>query len=335
MLAVSALVILGACKDDASAPAAKPSESAPQAQADASDNAPATPPGQDDANSGSGLTGAVHNALGSAKASRATRLFSEDATVVVSVDVAAFVQQPLFESLRNRLGPRPRAQLDAATLCGVGPDKWRTFVIGVDPNSANMAMVTEAEGVGTKTALQCLAKEIGTFTLADDGKRLSDRTGGGIVLDDDAIAFATPAWMTTLADRIDGKSKAPTPGALDALLARTDATKPLWFAAVVPPMGRSMARGMLGSDPIDVTGSVSLAGKVGLQLAITVSDAKAAHMQLHSQWNAFKGLAMANGVPQAVADSVKLGQAGETVTVELSASYDDVETLLTKFMPRR
>ncbi len=334
IVAVSALVMVSSCKDETAAtvdqspaPAAK--------KADPAKDEPATAPDKGEAKTGPGLAGAVEKAVDDAKASQTTLLIPDVATVVAGADITAFVGHPLFESLETRLGSRPREQLQAATRCGVGPDKWRTFVIGIDPAGHDMAMVATAVGLGKKATLECLAKEIGTFTLSEDSKTMSDHTGGGIVLDDDAVAFATPAWMSPLRERIDGKGKAAADGPLKAVMDRTDSTKPLWFAGLVPVRQREMASGTLGSEPSDLAGHLDLAGQVALQLTVAVPDPKAAQQKLHMQWNLFKGMATGNGVPQAVADSVKFGQVDGAVSLELSASNADIENVLTKFFPSR
>ncbi len=330
-LLLCSLLLPSACKGDAPSKADEPAVTAPKADPAAPDVVPKT--GADEAKAGAGLAGVIGETLSGAKASTATRLIPEGATVLVGLDIAPFVQSPLFESLKTRLGRRQREQLEAATRCGVGPDRWRTFVIGFDPTTRDMAMVTEATGLGTKATLQCLADQIGTFTLSEDGKTMSDHTGGGIVVNDDAIAFATPTWMGPLQDRIDGKGTPASEGPLAPVLARADRSAPLWFAGLIPVRQRAMAMGMLGSEPSDVAGSLRGSDVVELRLSVAVPDPETATAQLKPQWNVLQGLVISNGVPKSVVDSVKFGQADGAMTVQVSASNSDIELLLTKFLP--
>lgn len=330
---VSVVLSCVSCKSDPAPAADKTDGKAHSGQSDA-DQAKAAPPSSSPAKAGPGLAGAVKDALGSAKTSRGATLIPAGATGLMGVDVAAFVKQPVYATLKSRLGNRQRTQLEAATRCGVGPDKWRTFVIGFDSKTRDMAMVVEATGLGTKATLQCLVKEIGTFTLSEDGKSMSDHTGGGIVLDDDTIAFATPPWMDPLQQRIDGKGKAAIEASLKTLVARADQSKPLWFAGLIPTAMSTMASGTLGSTATNVSGGVTLSKEAGLQLAVGVSDPKVAREQLQTQWNAAKGFATVSGIPQAVANSVEFGHTDAVVTASLSASYSDIEAMLNAFAPR-
>ncbi len=347
-LAVSAVLVIGACKDQAatsaggSSPAATPAEPAgdgdaptlAEGRAGESEGKAVEPQGQP--SEPGGLASAVKDVLADVEPSKATLLIPEGATVVVGLDVSVFVSHPLFGTLERQLGRRQREQLEAATRCGVGPDKWRTFVIGIDLERRDMAMVTEAEGLGTKAKLQCLVREIGTFTLSADGKTMSDHTGGGIVIDDDAVAFATPAWMTPLADRIEGRGTAAVEGSLRAAWSRADPAAPLWFAGLVPARERQKVRAILGAEPSSVAGTVRVSESTQtLRVTLDVADPQTAQQQLQNQWNALEGFATSGGLPQAIADSVTIGEASGAVSVELRASNTDIETILTKIAVSR
>jgi hypothetical protein len=219
----------------------------------------------------------------------------------------------------------------AGDKCGVGSETWVSFVIGTEPTSRNMAMVATAKGLGKKESLRCLAAELG-FHLEPDAKTMSDHTGGGIVLDDDSIAFATTDWMPRLTDLVAGKGAKVADGSLAEVLARTDQTKTLWFAGSVPAEARMMARVALESSVYDVAGWADFGAGLEVKLSLRVDDAKVVRERLETQWRTAKGLATSSGVPQGVADSLKFSAKDAVVTAELAATEDEVRTIIDTVM---
>ena len=300
---------------DAESPPAEPTEDEPGAEP------PAKAPG---------LAAKVDDAIGRAKASTSTMLIPSGVTLMIGVDIPAFIAKPYWRTIKDKLSSRPRRQLEAAERCEVGPDKWRAFVIGVEPVSQDMAMVVEAVGIGRHETLKCLQKEFGNFTLSEDGKEMSDATGGGIVLDDDRIAFATPALMQPLRDRIANEGQPAADGAMEAVLAKTDLKQPLWFSAIIPPTQAAMAAALLGGWPSDVTGELDLSEGVALHGRLSTTDPHAAKTKLEAQWRSIAPAVRAQGIPDAVVDSVAFSAGDGVLRFDAAIADADVADALAK-----
>ncbi|MEM7160724.1 MAG: hypothetical protein AAF799_48265 [Myxococcota bacterium] len=335
-LFASALLLLGACKNDEAdktqskteakaevEPAAKDEPPAPSEAGEQSDDEPSVEPRR-----GKGLTGAIGEVVGGVEPSKHALLIPDGATVLLGIDLSAVVSHPLLPILESRLRSRQREQLRAAKACGVGLSQGKTFVIGMDLMTRNVAMVVEAKGLGTRKTLQCMAKEIGNFTLSEDGKTLSDHTGGGIVLDDDAVAFASPAWMDPLRERIAGKGKAAVEGSAREAFARAKPSRPLWLAGEIPAYLGAMAAGVLGAQPSMVLVDAKLGETVDVEVAVQVPDPAATQRGLQEKWNALRGFAVSSGVPRTVSESLKISNDDEMVRIEVQATPDEIDQLL-------
>ena len=316
LIALSCLLAFG-CKDEEApeqdTPA--PSESAPTKQDSADDGAGAP---------GRGLAATFQDAMSGKRKVKSLKLIPKGAVMLAGANVQELVSRPIWSTLETAFKGRQRDQMKAATKCGVGPDKWRRFVFGVAGNGDDMAMVVEAEGLGTRPVLDCLVQEIGNFELSEDGKRLSDYTGGGIVLGDDAIAFANPAWMPLLEKRIEGEGQA----AIDDIgpgLARADQTKTLWFAGKTHDELKA-ASAMLGADIQDYSAWVDLRDGMNLKISFAVPDPAKTRSELDAKWQGLKNMA-SQVLPSAVVDSVKLTDDGKLVHIEAKASESDLREL--------
>ena len=308
------------CKDDDKSKEGDADKSAPVPSASESGDDGTSKPGR-------GLAATFQDALAGKRSIKSLGLIPKGAVVLAGANVQELVSVPLWNTMQSKLGGRQRDQMDAATKCGVGSDKWRRFVIGLEPESNEMAMVVEAEGLGTRPVLDCLVEEIGSFELSEDGKRMSDVTGGGIVVSDDAVAFASPAWMPLLEKRIEGEGEAAVDD-LAAVLARADQAKTLWLA------GKSyeeveQASSMLGAEIQDYTGWIDFRDGMSLRISITVPDAQKTREELESKWEGTKGM-MNSVMPSAVVDSVELTDDGERVHLDVHASNVDLEETVSK-----
>lgn len=321
-----AFVVVGSCGHD-DKPSTPPPANVPATPAD-EEPAPAEPAAE-----GPGLAAKVDDAVGRARAAKSTLLVPNGVTVMAGVDIPPFIAKPYWRTIKDQLGSRPRRQLEAAERCKVGPDKWRSFVIGVQPTSRDMAMVVEAVGVGKLETLQCLQREFGRFTLSDDGKEMSDATGGGIVLDENRIAFATPALMQPLRDRIANEGQPAADAAMEAVLAKTDLKQPLWFAAIIPPTEAAVAAAMLGGWPSDVSGELDLADGMALHGRLTTTDPHSAKTKLEGMWKSVVEVARARGIPEAITDSVKLSAGDGVMLFDANASDDDIAKALDRSVP--
>lgn len=339
----TAVVALTACKkQDAATDEAPPSaEASPEpgdeAKADETRVSPPAPAAKADATApskpGEGLAAKVDAAMKGHAAGdiKGLEMIPDAAVVVAGVDVATLVKQPAWARLRTRLPRREAGFMEAGSKCGVGTETWVSFVIGTEPTSRNMSMVATAKGLGKEKTLRCLAGALG-FDLEPDAKTMSDHTGGGLVLDDDSIAFATTDWMPRLTDLAAGTGAKATDGSLKEVLARTDQKKTLWFAGNVPLQAQMMARMALETSVHDVAGWADFAEGLKVRLSLRVDDAKKARERLQAQWRSAKYLVTSSGVPQGVADSVEFSDADALVTAELSATEDEVRTIIDTVM---
>ncbi len=292
---------------------------APRATAEPAPAEPSSPPAN-----APGLAATVDQAIASAKASTSLMLIPSGVSWMLGVDIAAFIAKPYWRTIKDHLSLRPRRQLEAAERCDVGPDKWRAFVIGVEPVTRDMAMVVEAVGIGKRETLKCLQTEFGNFTLSEDGKEMSDATGGGIVLDEDRIAFATPALMQPLRDRIVNEGQPAADGAMEAVLAKTDLKKPLWFSAIIPPTQAAVAAAWIGGWPSDVHGEMDLSDGVALHGRLSTTDPHAAKTKLEEQWRSVAPLLRAQGIPDAVVDAVTLSAADGVLHIDAEISDAEI-----------
>ena len=339
-VALLAFVLTAGCKDAAkeAPPAEADADAAPtdapkgepakgnDDEAAEKEAAPAKAGDETDGKKKGGRAETVKQAVADAEPIEGLELIPSESLLVAGVDVAALVKLPIWAELRDSLGTRQREQMRAATDCGAGPDKWRTFVIGTDPTTRGMAMVVTVEGIGKKETLKCLEGALG-FELSPDGKTMSDHTGGGIVVDDDAIAFASTGWMRLLEARIEGKGSSVAEGSLSSAIKRSDPGKTLWVAGTLPPAQRTMAAAFLGKEPQDVAGWADLAAGLKVQLSVTVDDAKGVLSSLQLQWLAFRGGLESRGVPKGIVDSVTFSEKGGAVYVDVSATADETRTL--------
>lgn len=323
-MSFAAVLALQACKKTEETPKA---DDAPRVEAkadEASDGDGAAADGTRKA--GKGLAKTIELAMGGRGRTEGLALIPDAAIVVGGADVAALVKLPIWETLRPSLPPRENGFLKAGEKCGVGPGTWRSFVIGTEPLSRQMAMVATATGLGKPETLRCLAADIG-FVLSEDAKRMSDHTGGGIVIDDDSIAFATTDWMNSLQARIDGQGKGAAEGPLKACLARADQSKTLWFAGVLPEDAKAMAKMALDANIDDAAGWADLAAGMKIELSLAVHDGKAVRERLQQQWEAAKGFATSSGLPRGIADSIEVTDKDDVVRVQASATELEVRTV--------
>ena len=143
--------------------------------------------------------------------------------------------------------------MDAAKECNLGPDTWKSVVFGFDPEGGDskLALVLVADGLGKKENLECIANKI---KEKDDGKEpwtmeekdgklvltIDEGKATGYVVNDSTLAVAGKDWAGAVQELIDGKGKPAVDNSLKDVLGRTDMSKAIWAAGVVPA---SMATG--------------------------------------------------------------------------------------------
>ena len=174
---------------------------------------------------------------------RAIELVPDDATVLVGVDVAALHESPLGRTMAVRV---LHGELKEA--CSLGFDAWRSVVMGCDPDryEETFVLVVSAEGIGTKTKLECLRsfaeKHLGRnpWTPREHDGRVEldidfdNGTATGHVVDGNRLVIAPKTQDDAIRALIAGEGRSAATHGLADILARADTSRPLWVAAKVP-----------------------------------------------------------------------------------------------------
>jgi len=266
------------------------------------------------------------------------KLIPDSATAIVGVDVKSVMGSQLYKDYKEQIEGGAKDQLEAAKKCNVGPDTWKSVVVGMDPTKGDGAMVAviTADGIGKKENLECVQKEAkaangdkDAFTLEEEGKvlKMDGDQGVGYVINDNTLAFAGKDWADTVKKLKDGEGKNAMDGSLKDVVARTDTGKTIWFAGKVPEDMGGMAAGALGFSPKDAAGWVDLSSGLALNVSAGADDAEKIAGELNTKWEGLKGMASSQGAPQGAVDSVKIGNKDGAVTVEASISDDDLKKI--------
>ena len=249
----------------------------------------------------------------------AAKLIPDAATVIGGVNMQEMMKSPLYDGNKEMLEKGEQKEvMDAAKECNLGTDTWKSVVFGVDPEGGDskMAIVLVADGLGKKENLECVA---GKIKEKDDGKEpwtMEEKDGKlvltidegkvtGYVVNDNTVALAGKDWAGAVAELIDGKGKPAVDNSLKDVLGRTDMSKAIWAAGVVPAsMATGPADGMKdGALSVDMSSGLEIAASIGVKDADTAT-AKAE--EFNKQFGEMKGMAGMFNVPTTVTDSVKI-----------------------------
>ena len=270
----------------------------------------------------------------------AAKLIPDAATVVGGANIQAMMKSPLYEGNKEMLekGDQKEA-MEAAKACNLGPDTWKSVVFGADPEGgdAKMAVVLVATGLGKKENLECISGKMKEkngdkepWTMEEkDGKLVLTMDEGdaiGYVVDDNTLAVAGKDWAGAVKELVDGKGKPAIENSLKDVLGRTDMSKAVWAAGVIPEsMASGPADGMKdGAMWIDMSSGLELMASVGVKDADTAtSKAK----ELTAMYEGMKGMAGGFGVPASVTDSVKIEAKDAAINVSAKASKEDLEKI--------
>jgi hypothetical protein len=276
---------------------------------------------------------------GGGAAGDAAKLIPDAATVMAGVNIEGMMKSPLYEGNKKLLEEGDMKQaLEAAKGCKLGPDTWKSAVMGADPEGgdAKVAFVVSATGLGKKETLECIAgkvkEEAGEEPWAmeeKDGKivlNINEGRATGYVIDENTLAVAGKDWAGAVKELVDGKGKSAMDNSLKDVLGRTDMSKTVWAAGVIPEsMASGPADGMTsGAMWLDMSSGMELMASLGVKDADTAT-AKAT--ELTTQFDAVKGMAGTVGVPEAVVNSVKIEAKDAALNVSAKASKDDLEKI--------
>lgn len=264
--------------------------------------------------------------------SAALRIFPDDATVLAGVDIAAVIQAPAFGPFLAVDAPMDlRPALAAATQCGLGRDTWRSVTFASTLSSSNTGFALRADGAGSLDKLECVRARMKAdsgkdpFTLAttpsgielafDDGSR-------GWVVDPCTVVIASKQWIAPVRARMQGVGTAAIEGRLASATARADQRKHAWLAIVTDPV--LMGSTLPGVQ--DLAASLEVTSRVSLTASLAFAEPSAAAKQsaeLERQVSSMKSMFVSMGVPQSIADRIKIGPAGSFVMI--SADADERE----------
>ena len=338
-LLLSALLALGACKDEAKKEDKKAADGEQaKDKADAKKSGTKTAEnkkagGEKDEGKGPGLGSAVAEAVGGTANAAALKLVPDAAVAVGGIDLAGVLKTPLWTAAKDKMDPNVKDVLDVAESCKVGPDVWKGITFGIDFATESSTFIVEATGVGKPENLECIRaaaeKKDGKspWKAEEDGKKLVGPDAIGRAIDDNMVAFSTKAWADAVDKRIAGEGAGAADSKLKGVLAKASQGKHIWLAGVFPKEIATMAGGTLGSPPSDGTAWIDLSAGLAGHIAIGVEDSKAAKAAVDKQWASAKGMAGAVGVPQPVVDSVKIGATDKELTVDFKATTADLEAM--------
>ena len=270
----------------------------------------------------------------------AAKLIPDAATVIGGVNVQDVMKSPLYDGNKEMLEKgEQKEMMDAAKECNLGPDTWKSVVFGFDPEGgdAKAAVVLVADGLGKKENLECIA---GKIKEKNDGKEpwaleekdgklvlnIEDGEATGYVVNDNTLAVAGKDWAGAVLELVDGKGKPAVDNSLKDVLGRTDMSKTIWAAGVVPAsMATGPADGMTdGAVSIDMSSGLEIAASIGVKDAETATT-KAE--EFNKQYGEAKGMAGMFGIPSTVTDSVKIEAKDAAINVSAKASKEDLEKI--------
>lgn len=270
----------------------------------------------------------------------AAKLIPDAATVIGGANIQAMMKSPLYDGNKEMLEKgEQKEMMDAAKECNLGPDTWKSVVFGVDPEGGEdkVAVVFVATGLGKKENLECIANKAKEkndgkepWTMEEkDGKlvlTIDDGDATGYVVNDDTLAVAGNDWAGAVKELVDGKGKPAIENSLKDVLGRTDMSKAVWAAGVVPAsMATGPADGMKdGAMWVDMSSGLEISASIGVKDADTATS-KAEEFQ--KQYDQAKGMAGAFGIPSAVTDSVKIEAKDAAINVSAKASKEDLEKI--------
>lgn len=277
---------------------------------------------------------------GGGAAGDAAKLIPDAATVVGGANIQAMMKSPLYEGNKEMLekGDQKEA-MEAAKACNLGPDTWQSVVFGADPEGgdAKMAVVLVATGLGKKENLECISGKMKEKNDGEDPWTMEEKDGKlvltidegeaiGYVVNENTLAVAGKDWAGAVKELVDGKGKPAIENSLKDVVGRTDMSKAVWAAGVIPEsMAAGPADGMKdGAMWVDMSSGLELMASVGVKDADTAT-AKA--KELSEQYDKMKGMAGGFGVPAAVTDSVKIEAKDAALNVSAKASKEDLEKI--------
>lgn len=277
----------------------------------------------------------------------AKRSIPDVAKVVGGVDLAGLRSTALWSKHSDEVLREGKTTIEALERCKLGLEHWRSVTFGIDPEGElRFAAALVAEGLGKASTLECAVREVAQgsgdepWTIREGGKVVElDRGTLAYVIDDDTLLVVGMPWIPDVERLREGKGRSAFDGELGRALQRTDTSKHVWFAGVVP----AEASKLTGANPDmpqpkDIAAWLDLGDGVEFYAAVNVGSEDGAaqtRRTMEQQFTALEGMATGFGIPAAVMKSVKFDTAGPAVTATAKASEKDLETIVTKLQGAR
>lgn len=251
----------------------------------------------------------------------------EPQPTVVNVDVAKLVASPLYKKYAKELRTMAEAQAKQVFLCGDPtkliksvtfysdvfgdtPDSSDTFVVRGFTKKQLGKCIPKLEAAAKAEGVELAIKTEGAFTsVTTDGKSewlywLDDKTFMG------APDIESKEEVEALAAKVRGGAAHPR---LDALIAKVDRAKPVWFAAA----------GEMG-----VYGNLAVKKGVELDVAVRMSSPEEAQ-QSHKM--ATQQLGAMGNMPalKPLLDNLTLAVNDTDLEVQLAMTVKEIQTLVT------
>jgi len=269
----------------------------------------------------------------------AAKLVPDAAKVIAGANLQTLMKSPLYGGNEEMLESGDQKEfVAAAKACDLGPDTWKSVVFGFDPDGgeSSMALVLVAEGLGKKDNLECVSAKIeassgsALWTMEEkDGRLVLDIQGvdaTGYVVDDNTLAVAGSAWAGAVLGLIEGEGTSAIDHGLEDAVDRTDMSKAMWAAGIVPDsMQRGTTEGMTsGALWVDVSSGLEVMASVGVKDA-DMAETKA--KEFEKGFSQLEGLANTFGVPASVTESVSIEAKGESINLSAKATKEDLEAI--------
>ncbi len=260
--------------------------------------------------------------------------------IVVSINVGKIMESSLWKAY----GPMAMAKADdklklVKEKCGFDPltafssiqmgmdsdnGKEPTIVIqGIERAAAQKCMIALAESEGEKVEIT----EDGPISIVK-----SDKETTGLAWVNDTTVILTPkqADKEYLLARIAGTDGVDSNAALMAIVGKAKQSAPFWFAASLKEGSKASksAKGATqGKEPTAFYGAVGF--DKGIELAVgatfkTAEEAASLKAEMEQLLPMGKGMLPAAGP---IIDKVKIGNAGNDLTIALELTEADIETL--------
>lgn len=280
-------------------------------------------------------------------------LVPDGATGILSIDAQAILKSELYAKTKGLLDAQPdaKAQLDALkSECGLDVESAQSYVSGFDVAGQNFLLAVRMPNIGKKSALECALGKMPKdddveITITEvDGRaalEIGDGVGKGWGWDDDTLVVASKGWTEAVQQRMKGEGKAAVDHYLKDAVALADRGRHVWFAGEMPALVAPFLDDTPAKGLLRVAGGIDVGTDFDVLVVAGFADeatAKWAKDTVQGLVDGGKPMAIEQGVPKAVVDSLVFEQDGALVRMKvkapIAALVDSSTDSFTKYMQR-